>query len=58
MGFKELSLSVLQNLFQNTKHPTFIRVIKRTFLTMPMNILISLAWGKTSIEVGQILMSH
>jgi len=46
MGFKERSLSVLQNLVQNSKYLTFIHVIKTTFLTMPMSILISLWWGE------------
>jgi hypothetical protein len=46
MGFKELSLSVLQNLVQNSKYLTFIHVIKTTFFAMIMNILISLSWGE------------
>jgi apolipoprotein N-acyltransferase len=58
MGFKELSLSVLQNLVQNSRYLTFIHVIKTTFLAMPVNILISLWWVKTSIEVGQTQTGH
>lgn len=58
MGFKELSLSVLQNLVHYAKFLTFIHVIKRKILAVPMNILISLWWGKTSVEVGQTQTSH